>query len=225
MTSTSSEPVVLRDLPVDAVATADSTHDLREGAWTRFGGARVLGDQVTEHTLRGIAERSHATARAQGFASGWAEGLRAAQERSARGHDAQAALLEEQRRAVMAELELASAALASALETSAETSRALRAELHERALDLALEIAAAVLDREVALAADPAADAVRRALATVTEDVPFVVRLHPADLAVLDPALLADRQATVVGDAAVARGSAQVETEQGFVDADVAGAL
>jgi flagellar assembly protein FliH len=225
MTSTSSEPVVLRDLPVGAVATADSSHDLREGAWTRFGGGRVLGDQVTEHTLRAIAERTHATARAQGFAAGWSDGLRAAQARSTATRDEQAVAFEQHRRRALDELESAAAALATAVERCGEATRQLHAELADRAVDLALEIAATVLDREVALASDPAADAVRRALTVLADDVPFVVRLHPEDRAVLDPAVLAGLPATVVADAAVGRGDAVVETEDGFVDADLAGAL
>ena len=41
MTSTSSEPVVLRDLP-GAPAAAVATTDLRSGTWTRLGAGSVL---------------------------------------------------------------------------------------------------------------------------------------------------------------------------------------
>ena len=225
MTSTSSEPVVLRGLPADALLTADATHDLREGAWTRFGGPRVLGDRATEHTLRAIAERAHDTARAQGFAAGWADGLRASLERTAAARDEQAQVFEEEHLRTLRELETAADALAVAVRHCQETTRTLQAELSDRALDLALGIAEMVLGREVALAADPAGDAVRRALTTVPDDVPLVVRLHPDDLAALDEAVLAGRPATVVTDPGLSRGDAVVETEDGFVEADLAGAL
>lgn len=225
MTSTSSEPVVLRGLPVDALLSADATHDLREGAWTRFGGARVLGDRATEHTLRAIAERAHDTARAQGFAAGWADGLRASLVRTAAARDEQAQVFEQEHLRALAELETAAGALAVAARHCQEATRTLRAELSDRALDLALEIAEMVLGREVALAADPAGDALRRALTTIPGDVPLVVRLHPDDLGALGDTVLAGRPATVVTDPGLSRGDAVVETEDGFVEADLAGAL
>lgn len=225
MTSTSSEGVVLRDLPVDAVATADTTTDLREGAWTRFGGGRVLGDGVTEGTLRSLAERSHEVARAQGFATGWAEGVRASRARSSAAQDAAARAFEERSHRTLAEQQAALGALAAAVTRCEETTRALQEQLADRAVELALQIAEAVLGREVALSTDPAGDAVRRALTAVPVDVPFVLRLHPDDAALLDLTLLADRPVSVVGDPRLARGDAAVETESGWVDADLAGAL
>ena len=53
MTSTSSEPVVLRDLP-GAPAAAVATTDLRSGTWTRLGAGSVLGDSVPESTLEAL---------------------------------------------------------------------------------------------------------------------------------------------------------------------------
>ena len=112
MTSTSSEPVVLRDLAVGAVGTADTENELRDGAWTRFGGTRVLGDRATETTLRGVAERSHHAARAQGFAAGWAEGQRASLARSTAARDEQMLQLEDATRLAIARQEAAASALA-----------------------------------------------------------------------------------------------------------------
>ena len=225
MTSTSSEAVVLRGAVAGAAVSADTSLDLRDGAWTRFGGSRVLGDAATEATLRGLAERSREAARAQGFASGWAEGLRAAQARSTASYDAQAERLAEHGRRVVAQQQTAAEALAAAVRRTEETTRALHEEIADQAVELALQIAEAVLGREVALSDDPAGDAVRRALAGVPVEVPLVVRLHPEDRDALDPVLLADRPVTLVTDGRVARGDAVVETEDGWVDADLAGAL
>jgi flagellar assembly protein FliH len=226
-TSSEARQLVMRGLPVDAVATADTTHDLRDGAWTRFGGDRVRGDRATEATLRGLAERSHDAARAQGFAAGWAEGLRAASSRADARRDEEALAFEQAHAVVLEQQASAAAALVSAVARCEETTRALRSELHDAAVELALQLAEALLGRELALAEDPAADAVRRAVAGVPGDVPLVVRLHPDDLAVLDREVLGERTATatVVADAGVARGDAVVETLDGFVDADLAGAL
>ena len=80
MTSTSSDPVVLRDLPTEDVGTAPTGSDLRSGSWTRLGDGGVVGDPVTEAVLGPLAERVRAAARAEGYAAGWAEGRRRAQE-------------------------------------------------------------------------------------------------------------------------------------------------
>jgi flagellar assembly protein FliH len=133
--------------------------------------------------------------------------------------------LEDTSRRAITRQEAAASALAAAAARCEETTRALHADLTDRAVDLALEIAAAILGREVELAVDPAADALRRALVPVALDVPLVVRLHPDDLAALDPTVLGGRPATVVPDARVAPGDAVVETEDGWIDSDVAGAL
>jgi flagellar assembly protein FliH len=228
MTSTSSEPlqqVVLRDLPSTAVGTADTARDLREGEWTRFGSTSVLGDQATEDTLRGLAERSRAAARAQGFAAGWAEGQRAHAARAAAAHDEQERVVSERSAHLLLAQHSAVSALEAAVRRCADSTRDLHAELSDKAVDLALELAEAILGRELETAADPGADALRRALATVQVETPVVVRLNPQDVAALDHSLLADRPVTVVPDQATSRGDALVETEAGVIDAGIATAV
>ena len=92
-------------------------------------------------------------------------------------------------------------------------------------VELAMGVAEAILGREVATAADPGADAVRRALGQVASGITVRVRLNPADRAVLDPELFADAHLSVVEDASVARGDAIAETEEHLVDATVSAAL
>ncbi len=233
MTSTSSEApvqspapsVVLRDLPADAVATVATGRDLRDGVWTRFGAASVLGDAATESTLVGLAERSRDAARAQGFAAGWAEGLRASAARTAEAHEAQVRVFDEHATTFLAAQRSALSAVETAARRCAEVTDALGHELGEAALDLALQLVEAVLGRELATAGDPGADALRRALVAVPVDVPLVARLHPADLATLDRGTVGDRPVTLVADPSVARGDALVETETGVVDATLSGAL
>ena len=228
MTSTSSEPlqqVVMRDLPSAAVGTADTARDLREGEWTRFGTTSVLGDQATEDTLRGLAERSRAAARAQGFAAGWAEGQRAHAARAAAARDEQERVVSERSAHLLLAQHSAVSALEAAVRRCTETTRELQAELGDKAVDLALELAEAILGRELETATDPGADALRRALATVPVETPVVVRLNPQDVAALDHSLLADRPVTVLPDQGTTRGDALVETEAGVIDAGIATAV
>jgi flagellar assembly protein FliH len=217
--------VVLRDLPGEAVASAPTGRDLREGVWTRFGADTVLGDGATESTLRGLAERSRAAARAQGFAAGWAEGLRASAARAAEEHDAQVRVFDEHAATFLAAQRSALSAVETAARRCSEAADAVQRELAATAVDLALQLVEAILGRELATAVDPGADAVRRALVGVPVDVPLVVRLHPADLSVLDRGCVGEHSASFVADPSLSRGDAVVETESGVVDATVSGAL
>src|SRR3954452_25463051 len=87
MTSSSSEPAATVIADTGGGSTLHGgrlgglgTRELRTGGWTRLGSSSVLGDAVTEHTLAGLAEQAQLAARAQGYATGWAEGRRAAEE-------------------------------------------------------------------------------------------------------------------------------------------------
>jgi len=223
--STSSEGVVLRDLPVDAVTTADTSTDLRGGLWTRFGSDSIRGDRVTEGTLHGLAEQSRQAGRAQGFAAGWAEGRRGSRTQTEDAHAEQVRAFEEQGQRILAAQHAATTALEQALSRVEASTRALHAQLSDQAVELALQIAEAVLGRELLAVDDPAADAVRRALTDVPVDVQVTVRLHPSDRAGLDPSVLAGRTVTIVADPSLSRGDALVETDSGSVDAGVGAAL
>jgi len=225
MTSTSSEPVVLRDLPVGAVAVPTSSVDLRAGAWTRLGAGNLLGDRVAEATLEAVATRSHEAARAQGFAAGWAEGMRAAGDRVAAHQEQQARIVEERTAVLLAEQEAAGAALGVAVARAEQTLQTLQAGLAEEAVELALQIAEALVGHAVTTAEDPSAAAVRRAVAGVPVETPIVVHLHPADVALLDEGVLAGRPASLLADAGVARGDALVEHEAGWVETGTAAAM
>jgi flagellar assembly protein FliH len=220
----SSDGVVARDLPDTAVVKATGA-DLRTGGWTRLGSSGVLGDGVTEGILGGLAERSQQAARAQGYATGWAEGRRVALARAAEEALAvrRAAAADQERRdaehaRVLAALDTAVAAAQARLE-------AALAELAEAVVPLALQLAEAVIGREVLTATDPGGDALRRALSEVPAAAPVTVRLHPADHALLDPALLEQREVTVVADPLLARGDAVAETPDTVVDATLGTAM
>lgn len=221
MTSTSSEsPALPGGTPVSGSRT-----DLRRGEWTRLGATAVLGDAVTEAALSDLADRARQAARAQGYAAGWAEGRRkaiadAATEVAQRAARADAAAAEAHR----AQASLV-AALSDAVARCGEDLAGRYADLVDQTRDLAVEIAEAILQREISASADPGLDAARRALAEITPGTSATVRLNPADLAGLDAGALADHPVSFVADAGLARGEARVETESSIVDATVPAAL
>lgn len=224
MTSMSFDPVVLRDVPAERLRARPAAGDLRTGRWTRFGSSAVLGDEATEAALGSVVDAADSAARAQGYAMGWAEGRRAAlahaeadREERARAHDAVHA------RAVDEVARTADGLVRAADRLHAESS-AHRDALAATAVDLALQVAEAVLGRELQIAADPGRDALRRALAAVPEPGPVTVRLNPDDLAALGPDALEGR-VTVRADPTLARGDAVAETDTCSVDATVAAAL
>lgn len=225
MRSTSSDGVVARDLPASSVRVPAGPADLGSGTWTRLGSGGVAGDAVTEAILGGIAERSQQAARAQGYATGWAEGRRLALAR------AEAEVAEVRRQACddRARREAAHRQALGALDAAVGELRDRTAEvvdaLAAEAVEVALELTRAILGREVATAADPGAEALRRAMTSVEPHVAATVRLHPDDHAALDPAALEGRAVTVVADQGLSRGDAVAETEDSLVDATIAAAL
>ncbi len=225
MTSTSSDRVVLRDLPTDGVAAPAPAGDLRSGRWTRLGSREVLGDPVTESTLAALAEQTRAAARAQGYAAGWAEGRRAFEARVATAESELAARVAAEQERAHAEHRAATKALVRAIDDAEAEVRRTRDRLAEQAVTLALNIAEAVIGRELELATDPGADALRRALTSLPLDVPVTVRLHPADRVQLDPSVLGDRPVHLVDDPTLGRGDTVVQTDEQVVDATIEAAL
>lgn len=226
MKSSSPESRVVPQVESVAVTSAQLGGDLRTGRWTRLGAATVLGDTVTEKLLGDLAERSQKAARTQGYAQGWGEGRRAGEARAAAeaGHAAQ------QQGVAEAQRQREHGLAVQALEAAAHELRARLGEacaaVEDRAVEAALELTEAVVGREVALATDPAADAVRRVLSILPHDVrTFTVRLHPADAAGLDPALLEGYGTTILADPGVARGDAVAETDTMVLDASIDVAL
>lgn len=129
-------------------------------------------------------------ARAAGFAQGWSAGLRQASERAAAERAVEREMADLNAR--NAELHRATA-LARAQDAVLAAARALvdREDPHvgalaDTVLELALDLAGAVLDRELSLTASPALDAVQRALRPLDPAQPVTVRVHPEDLSALE---------------------------------------
>lgn len=96
-----------------------------------------------------------------------------------------------------------------------------------QAVHLAVELAEAVVRRELALGRQPAIEALQRALSLVPTGEDLLVRLHPGD--VIDvaelQAMVPERQVRVVADESVEPGGCVVDAGPCHVDAQIGPAL
>ena len=203
---------------------AFSQRELRSGEWTRLGGDTVLGDLVTEHALSALAAVAQAAARAQGYATGWAEGRRAAEEqaRQEAADRADRQRRDDERRE--AEHRSAVDALVRAA-TELETAFATTcAQVETHAVRLASRLTQELVGHELAVAKNPGLGAVRRALALLPGEPVVRIRLAPEEAATPGLAELAG-SAVVVADPTLRRGDALIEADASVVDARVSTAL
>ncbi|WP_380161810.1 FliH/SctL family protein [Kineococcus sp. R86509] len=159
-----------------------------------------LGDREDSDAARQVREQ----ARTQGYAAGWAAGMRQAAEKAAAELDAQR---EAAHAAARAEREERRASRNRAEEALFAAGEALRAErepsigaLADTVLELALELAGAVLDREVSAMDSPVQEAVLRSLRPLEGEKPVTVRVNPADLSALMGDSLKGRHALADAD-------------------------
>jgi flagellar assembly protein FliH len=204
---------------VDAAAVPAVRFDVDLGA--RFRPA-VTDDRV-------LAE-ARATALAQGYAAGWAEGKRQAAD-AARAAAEQAAV--DAARAVVertAALDRAVAAVAAAATALERQVAPAVTAAEEAVLRAALTLTETLLGHELAASRSPGEDALRRALALAPAGRPVTVRLHPDDLAALTGCGPADRDVdgravTLLADPRLQPGDAVAECDATTVDARLGPAL
>ena len=198
---------------------------------TAFAPATGVDARLTDPHLQDVVERARRAAveqgRAQGHAEGYAAGRAAASAEAARRAAAvasQQALADQHRDAQLAG---ATAVLVAAADAFRSAEALALADVEDVVADLALSIARAVVGRELALAADPGADALARALALAPDGCAVTVRLHPQDAEALGdlPELGAGRELVVVSDPAVEPGGCVAESAGRTVDAQVGPAL
>jgi flagellar assembly protein FliH len=157
---------------------------------------------------------------AEGYREGYQQGL--GQGRS-EGMAASRAAGAEQRQRLQAVTDaLARAAEALGIQ-GIEAAEAMTAQV----VDLAFELAEAVLARELAVSAEPGREAVARALAFAPNGQVAIARLHPDDALLVGDlgSLDAGRQVTVVPDPTVEPGGCVVEAGETRIDAQVGPAL
>ncbi len=164
-----------------------------------------------------IIEEATAAARQRGHAEGYAAGLAAAASAIA----AESAARQEATRALAHALEGASRALlAHRTQEADEVGAAVSAAV--------FELVEMILGRELALSADPGADALARALAVAPEG-PAVAHLHPDDVATLQAdapeSLASGRDLLVVADHQVERGGCWLDVGPCRIDASLSAAV
>ena len=173
-------------------------------------------------------------ARAAGHAAGYAAGLRAAAVEAA----AEALRVEA---AQVAAAQAASARIDHAVQLLGAAAAALEArtapnirEVEAALIDTALELTEAVIGFELADTETSARRAFERALGQADEGEPRTVRMHPADVLVLQSVAGGNRSGSataalpgveLVGDASLRRGDAVVEFADGFLDARIRSAF
>lgn len=140
-----------------------------------------------------------AAAHESGYHAGLAEGVRQG--------------VVEGRQEVLRRTTSALAALDRAAEQLARADAATVAELAPQVVELGLELARLILQRELETVADPGLDALRRVLPLAPERGELVVRMHPEDIRHLGQyhALAPGREITILPDPALERGDAIVE--------------
>lgn len=207
-------------------SSSSTTHRarvLRDVATTPVA-ALVDLDSLTAADRCAVDPSVVAEARDRGFAEGRADGYRDGYQA---GHDEACA---EAARAEAARDRAAGRALAALGEAAAEllAHRGRDMEGIEQVLvEGALELATAIVGRELEVAAAPGRDALVRALRLDEGLEPAVARLHPDDvdtLGALDQ-LAPGREITVVADRAVETGGCIVEVGSGRIDAQLGTAL
>jgi flagellar assembly protein FliH len=236
--SSSREGAVLRgEAAAAAVAPWSGEEDRRKGerrAWGRRATDPVPGSEGTGRPGMLLGDvyaaelaRLREIAHEEGYQAGYAEGLKAADAAVAEVERSAAEQLAEVQARWERRLASAVAAMGAAARQLEEAAEPAATATRESILNTALTLVEDLLGRELALAADPAMDAVRRALTFCPEDAPAVVRVHPDDLAEVaaeDLAALPDT-VRVVADPSVERAGAVAESGTRRVDAQLGAAL
>lgn len=165
----------------------------------------VFGDELSPGQVlaTGPWADSYNEVRLAAHAAGFRQGL----------DEGRAAGRAEGRHEVDARADAALRALEQAGERLARTDAVTLGEIAPKVVDLALELAGLILQRDVTGSADPGLDALARVLPLAPEHGALVVRLNPDDVRQLGSveALAPGRELTIVADPALGRGDAMVD--------------
>lgn len=159
-------------------------------------------------------------AREEAARAGYLEGFTAGQQDAVLAAQAHTAAAAESAAAALQALDSATAALH-------ERQTVAVADVEQQIVDMALAIAEAIVQRELATSAAPGRDALLRALALAPERIDAVVRIHPDDLASVGEltSLTAEREITLVADAGVERGGCVLDAGHCRIDAQISPAM
>ena len=167
--------------PEDAVRLAVFDRPLGAGH-----GPASWGDPALMRRFEASVKRGREQGRAEGYAAGWAQGRRAAAEQEQVELVVRAEQDAQRRQAQEARVSAAIDQLVTAARRLDRATAPAWAELSEVITDGALAIARAALGRELSTLDEPVVEAVRTALHTIAEPADVVLRLNPADHAVLE---------------------------------------
>lgn len=162
-------------------------------------------------------EEAVAAGHAEGYREGFAQGHLAGLEAGRAAVDAEAEALRGETAALLASLSTVAERLARSEVATAE-------ELADRAAEVAIRLAAAILGRELADETIAATDAVRRVVASLDRREQVRIQVHPDDLVLLEAAGVPDN-VTLDANPGLRRGDAVGRTDDRTVDARLDGAL
>ncbi|MHA6669649.1 FliH/SctL family protein [Homoserinimonas sp. A447] len=163
--------------------------------------------------------------RVSGHAAGYAAGLNAAADDLAAQKAEQEAALADAIAAGQARMDEAVAVLNAATVALERRTVPRLQEAQDAIAATAIELAEAIIGRELQGSDTSARSALQRALSDVDPALVNVVRLNPGDLAALDQQTILAAGVTFVADAALERGDAVTEFADGYLDARVSAAL
>ena len=172
--------------------------------------------------LRAVTEDgSVEAARVQGHAAGYTAGMRAA----ANDIAARVARLDADHAArgcqAQAQIDRTVALLTAASRALDERTLPVLQAAEGTLLATALELAEAVIGYQLSDGQTAARLALRRALDPSSSARPNTVRMHPADLATIEPEVLSAAGVEFLADPTLARGDAVSEFAEGFLDARI----
>lgn len=159
----------------------------------------------------------------RGHAAGYAAGLRAAEKVLAERQLAIERELSRAKAAARGELERALAVLATATRAVEARTIPVIQDAQDTLAAAAIELAEAILGQELSDGPRSARAALARALGTVPPVELTGIRLHPDDLALLDPDL--SEGVRLIADPTLSRGDAVAELPDGYLDARISTAL
>lgn len=177
--------------------------------------AQRAQEEARQRAALAATEQQLQQAHARGYTEGFEQGRQT-------GAQEMREALEGQLRALAAEQ---ARRLAAVLQSAEEELETLRSRVADELLALACDLARQVVRRELAQPLEPLRAVVAEALGELGEEAqPATLRLHPDDLALLQPVLgelLAGRRVQPVADARVGQGGCVLESALGVVDATV----
>ena len=163
--------------------------------------------------------------KAQGHAAGYAAGLHAADAETARLRAELKNRFDAETAALRARADHALQLLNAAEQSLAQLTVPTVFELQDSLAAAALELAEALLGRELTNGEASARAALERALCGIDAREVHTVRMHPADLEILDSETLNNAAVVFTPDPGLQRGDAVTEFPDGFLDARLASAL